>query len=780
AQNPQEDFSGGDGSSASPYQITSFDELSNIRNYIGVENADLHFKIMDDIDLSGEQWQPIAGVSGTAFHGKLNGSGKFLFGLNIGRDNNPTVAYAGLFGILKDGAVIDSVNLVGGYIRVNETGSGYAGSIAAYIDERTAISEEPTEVTISNCYSSVSIEALGGNNCDIGGIIGRCHNIAIEPVRIITNFINCRYEGNISAAGTSNIGGLLGNNSSFDGATVEMNFINCSNTANISSLGANSNVGGLYGNTFSEGPVTLVFSGCYNTGYIKGGTNESYTGGIIGYCRIFSNAELSIQDCYSNSEIECQSHCVGGLVGNILSGSDITTIINIKNCYAAGTISGYADFAGGIVSKVEPTTANYKIENCIAAQTSINCKLANSEINRIVGIDYAEIDFVNNYANATMTLNGNVLSSSDANSIFGKDKSYRDLLSVVTYTTSNFNWNITAGENTSWNIVETKSLPYFYRQSAPANIVEAYRDSIKFELVNQSDKLILNSVRNDYIAEFEELNAGLSTKSVNLSDMHVGEYISVVNSESNKESSYPVLAQLQKRNIVVHADNLQKCFGENDPEFTYTTTPQLMIGDVLNGSLTRQIGENAGSYNILQGTLDSENYNIFYSRGTLTIHKINTSILQEGNLISAITDNATYQWLDCSNNFAPIENMNEQIFAPSQSGRYAVEISQNECVDTSECVDVTIIGIENIESKDVLVSIFPNPINTDFYVNFNQRFDNIRTEIFSADGKKIDTKFFKNENSLQLKLNETSGIYYIKIYLNEAYVATYKIVKIEN
>ena len=42
---------------------------------------------------------------------------------------------------------------------------------------------------------------------------------------------------------------------------------------------------------------------------------------------------------------------------------------------------------------------------------------------------------------------------------------------------------------------------------------------------------------------------------------------------------------------------------------------------------------------------------------------------------------ATYQWLDCNDNFAPIPGQNNAVFSPSSNGDFALEIINNGCVD---------------------------------------------------------------------------------------------------
>jgi hypothetical protein len=71
--------------------------------------------------------------------------------------------------------------------------------------------------------------------------------------------------------------------------------------------------------------------------------------------------------------------------------------------------------------------------------------------------------------------------------------------------------------------------------------------------------------------------------------------------------------------IVVVADAKYRALGAKDPQLTYTVTG-LIGGDSLSGVLTREEGEKAGSYAILQGTLTAgSNYVIHYVGAALSI-----------------------------------------------------------------------------------------------------------------------------------------------------------------
>ena len=80
---------------------------------------------------------------------------------------------------------------------------------------------------------------------------------------------------------------------------------------------------------------------------------------------------------------------------------------------------------------------------------------------------------------------------------------------------------------------------------------------------------------------------------------------------------------ITQRPITVTADPQTKKFGETDPELSYQYPENsLVFTDTFTGSLTRDPGEDIGSYAILQGTLAlSANYDLTYVGNYLSITK---------------------------------------------------------------------------------------------------------------------------------------------------------------
>lgn len=74
-------------------------------------------------------------------------------------------------------------------------------------------------------------------------------------------------------------------------------------------------------------------------------------------------------------------------------------------------------------------------------------------------------------------------------------------------------------------------------------------------------------------------------------------------------------------NITIKADSIFKEFGDADPELTYTITQgQLVNSDTFTGKLSRQAGEEIGTYTISQNTLTlNENYILQFEEGVFTI-----------------------------------------------------------------------------------------------------------------------------------------------------------------
>ena len=290
--NAQDGLPPGLGTEASPYEISTTDQLETFRDLVNGEDGqtadpDAHAKLMNDIDLKDvcglalDDGQPVSwipiGTSSNEYSGNFNGNGHTISGLYI---YNSTAGYQGLFGYVSGSGKIENLsvsgsvsgnNNVGGVVGLNG-GSvedcDFTGSVSGKIDVGGVVGDN--EGRVENCHNAGEVS---GNDY-VGGVVG--HNSGTVE--------NCYNTGNISG---NAVGGVVGWNAS--GANVE----NCYNTGTVTGTdsGDSNQVGGVVGYNRSGGSVT----NSYNTGKVTGpdsGTGNR-VGGVVGY-----NDGGSVTGCY--------------------------------------------------------------------------------------------------------------------------------------------------------------------------------------------------------------------------------------------------------------------------------------------------------------------------------------------------------------------------------------------------------------------------------------------------------------------------------------------------
>lgn len=90
------------------------------------------------------------------------------------------------------------------------------------------------------------------------------------------------------------------------------------------------------------------------------------------------------------------------------------------------------------------------------------------------------------------------------------------------------------------------------------------------------------------------------------------------------------------------------------------------------------------------------------------------AVTLSSGVLSANQQNASYQWLDCNNNYSPISGASQNTYTPLITGNYTVQISLNNCVDTSACNYVQVGSSSILENFLQTDKIYPNPNNGSF------------------------------------------------------------------
>ena len=173
---------------------------------------------------------------------------------------------------------------------------------------------------------------------------------------------------------------------------------------------------------------------------------------------------------------------------------------------------------------------------------------------------------------------------------------------------------------------------------------------------------------------------------------------------------------------------------------------------------------NTATYTIVGGAENGCDSIVTLNLTINNISDITTST--SGTTISSNSTEASHQWLDCNNNNAIISAETEQSFTATSSGSYAVELTENGCKDTSECVVISSVNIiennfGNNFGNNLIIS--PNPTNGVLSVDLKDNYKSINTYITDLKGKLIKATEFKNTNSLSLNIDAPSGIYFLTI-----------------
>jgi hypothetical protein len=160
----------------------------------------------------------------------------------------------------------------------------------------------------------------------------------------------------------------------------------------------------------------------------------------------------------------------------------------------------------------------------------------------------------------------------------------------------------------------------------------------------------------------------------------------------------------------------------------------------------------------------------------LTINKVSDlSTISSGPTITANNENATYQWLDCDQNYAIIPGETGPSFTASVNGNYAVQLSENNCVDTSACVAITTVSIIDNSFTDHF-TIYPNPTTGQLSITFDAVQEDLNVSLFTLDGMLLENRTAKNTTNLSFEITAPAGIYLLRMS-NQNQQATVRVVK---
>ena len=148
----------------------------------------------------------------------------------------------------------------------------------------------------------------------------------------------------------------------------------------------------------------------------------------------------------------------------------------------------------------------------------------------------------------------------------------------------------------------------------------------------------------------------------------------------------------------------------------------------------------------------------------LSLTKVNTdiTIVDKSTLrAQAAESGTTYQWLNCAD-FEPIPGETNASFTAESLGKYAVDVTFNDCVKRSECYTILSTADMNVLKSNYKIQLFPNPA-TDKLILLLEGIEHADFLLTDIHGKVILNKFNLFDKDFINISNLQSGIYFAKV-----------------
>lgn len=372
-------------------KIYTVEDLLKMGTYL---NGD--FILMNDIDLSGVNWNPI-GINSAPFTGHLDGNGHKISNLTIDTSNYTNRSSFGLFGYISFATFEDLVIEDFEFTSENIEKTYYVGALAGIdlTDLSSSTNEEPLIKGITTSGSYVVAKQSSSYPVYAGGLFGK---VSFEIISNCKNFIgitNASYAGGLVGTATKMMYALNSSNEGQINSTLYAGGLlgkcgtafyasESSNKADITSVQA---AGGLVGSVDYYAVITL----CYNTGNITSTTDNTFlgAGGLIGCCYSTGGEALpsvEISESYNRGNISAP--CAGGLLG-------VTYEIKLTNVYNTGSVSGNK-YSGSIFAY----SSVGSVKQCLGSGS-----VSGSAVKSTIGYGLTNVTFTDCYHTFSSTSN---------------------------------------------------------------------------------------------------------------------------------------------------------------------------------------------------------------------------------------------------------------------------------------------------------------------------------------------------------------------------------------
>lgn len=311
--------------------ISNADELFAFAQRVNGGEVTLNARLMNDIDITNQEWTPIAhkaalaalrgdGNSESAYNGIFNGNGHRIVGMKINGEDNDAVGFVGMLG---PSGIIQNVNFTDLDVNAGRAVAGVCAFSQGQIISCAAVSGEVS--------GDVDVAGVCAYNY---GLIKHSFNQGVVRGEENSGGI-CSQNKLGLIVESENVGEVVGLHEGASGGIVCINehyVVNCKNSGKVRAGFTDEGIGGICAQNRA-----YVYN-CVNEGIVEGGMNS--VGGICG--KLYGENQAQIRNCVSSGAVQpVKKESVGAICG-WASGS-----CELVNCYYAPETSQIVDVLGG-------------------------------------------------------------------------------------------------------------------------------------------------------------------------------------------------------------------------------------------------------------------------------------------------------------------------------------------------------------------------------------------------------------------------------------------------
>ena len=147
------------------------------------------------------------------------------------------------------------------------------------------------------------------------------------------------------------------------------------------------------------------------------------------------------------------------------------------------------------------------------------------------------------------------------------------------------------------------------------------------------------------------------------------------------------------------------------------------------------------------------------------------------DVMTAVPDTGTFQWLQCDHDFEIIPGATGPVFQPSVSGEYAVVATNGICRDTSDCVVVEVTATHDNQLDNI--RLYPNPVSDVFYLDGFSDQSLVNITITDARGIMMPLKLDTAQGKMGIDISSLmDGVYIVQLEIKGVGRMVYKVVKL--